>query len=120
MSRIAMNMPKHITTKPSSLRRAARDSALPAPPVGERAATGSASLAVSVLMLRFAYRRRDWSFDADCVAAGAATAANHEPPSATEEFDADLVLTLTTTDMPGRSSLRLATSAGTLMRTGMR
>src|SRR5882672_7514929 len=49
MSRIAMNMPKHITTKAATL-RLLEMSALPAPPVGERAETGSASVVMTVLM----------------------------------------------------------------------
>jgi hypothetical protein len=49
MSRIAMNMPKHITIKAATW-RLLEVSALPAPPVGERADTGSASVVVTVLM----------------------------------------------------------------------
>ena len=44
-----MNMPKHITTK-AAMRRLLERSALPAPPVGERAETGSASGTAGVLI----------------------------------------------------------------------
>ena len=44
-----MNMPKHIVTKASS-RRGVKISALPAPPNGDWAETGSAAEAVSELM----------------------------------------------------------------------
>ena len=50
MSRIAMNMPKHITTK-AAMRRLFEPSALSAPPVGERAETESASGVVAMAMI---------------------------------------------------------------------